>query len=109
MGQGADWLIRKYRDNCAPVVPLAMKVRVFPNPFSPALGQGTVKFEGVPADATVSIYTVRGIRVWEQKPPHPMVIQWNGLTEAEGRVSPGVYLWTVRGGGRKDRGVLIVE
>ena len=85
-------------------------VRVFPNPYHrQSAVRGTLKFEGVPAEASVRIYNVRGLKVWEKKPPHPAIVEWNGENENGVEVVPGAYVWVVVGGGLKERGTLIVE
>ncbi len=100
------------RKGSAVPVPLSSgRILVYPNPFNPKRARGgTLKFEGVPASATVLIYTVTSIRVRELAPPHKApIITWNGLNENGVAVAPGIYVWSVEGGGVTERGVLVVE
>jgi len=93
-----------------PLPPYTGPLRVYPNPFNPKTAvRGTVKFEGLPVGSQVRLYTPAGLKVWEGKVTVPNVVEWNGKTESGRPVSPGVYPWVAEGGGRKDRGTLIVE
>jgi len=98
-------------ERCAsPPIPYTGPLRVYPNPFNPKTAvRGTVKFEGLPVGSQVRLYTPAGLKVWEGKVTVPNVVEWNGKTESGRPVSPGVYPWVAEGGGRKDRGTLIVE
>ena len=85
-------------------------VRVFPNPFNPTKAiRGTVKFEGLRAGSRVRVYASSGLRVWEGKGSASCLVEWDGKTGDGKPVAPGAYLWTSEGGGKQERGVLIVE
>lgn len=91
------------------MVPLAGRIRVFPNPFDPdAAVRGTVKFE-VSGPTNVRLYTSRGLKVWTGEIASSGIIEWDGKNEAGKRVSPAVYLWVAEGEDWKERGTLIVE
>lgn len=85
-------------------------VRVYPNPFIPGRAvRGTVKFEGVPVGATVSLYTSRGLKVWGRDAVTGSVVEWDGRNEAGKLVVSGMYVWVVEGSGHTSRGKLVVE
>ena len=93
-----------------PPPPYQGRVRVYPNPFSPATAvRGTVKFEGLPAGSKVRVYTPRGLRVWEGKVVTPYLVEWDGKSESGKPVAPGVYQWVADGEEGKERGSLIIE
>jgi hypothetical protein len=93
-----------------PPPPYRGRVRVYPNPFSPARAvRGTVKFEGLPAGRKVRIYTPSGLRVWEGKVVTAYMVEWDGKTESGKPVAPGAYQWVAEGEEGKDRGTLIME
>jgi hypothetical protein len=85
-------------------------VRVFPNPFNPALAiRGAVKFEGVPQGAALRLYTSSGQKVWSAVSSGGGAIEWDGRNSAGSRVAPGVYWWVVESQGTKQRGKLVIE
>jgi len=93
-----------------PPPPYSGPVRVYPNPFSPGKAvRGTVKFEGLAPGSEVRVYTSAGLKVWEGRVTLPNAVEWDGKTGSGRPVAPGTYMWVAEGGGRKERGTLIVE
>lgn len=115
-GSDRHWVVRKLgRPPCACLSPRPPAyegpVRVFPNPFDRETARGgTVKFDGVPAGASVRVYTGAGMRVWEEAPPHSSsVVEWNGESDQGRPVAPGAYIWIVDGEGGRQRGTFVVQ
>lgn len=90
--------------------PVPESIIVYPNPFRPdqAVG-GTVKFNGLDFGDRLTIYTVRGLRVWEGTAQGPLM-EWDGRNEGDRRVAAGTYLWVAdRARKKRERGTVIVE
>ena len=84
--------------------------RVYPNPYNPGTAvRGTLKFQGLPRDGTIRVYTLRGLLVWSARPAPDCSAEWNGTNSAGRRVAPGVFFWVVEGPGFRNQGRLIVE
>ncbi len=90
--------------------PCNVPFRVFPNPYDPKKAvRGTLKFEGLPADAAVRIYTVRGLLVWSGKADGRCSAEWNGRNDAGRTVAPGVFHWLVETKEGRKLGQVIVK
>jgi uncharacterized repeat protein (TIGR01451 family) len=96
-----------------PVVRLSscnQEFAVFPNPFDhKSAARGTVKFQGLPADSTVGVYTLRGLKAWSARSDPNCMAEWDGRNQAGTPVAPGVYFWLVEAGKFTDRGRLVVK
>jgi hypothetical protein len=68
---------------------------VFPNPFRPgtAVGQ-SLKFENIPSDSEIKIFTVSGelVRSFTQVSGR---VLWDGRNSAGSDVASGVYLYII--------------
>jgi len=81
------------------------KIRVLPNPYRSSAdweygGERRVVFVGLPAAATIRIYTVSGalVRTLQHDDPQSDQESWN-LKNSDGEeVAPGLYLWDVDAG-----------
>jgi hypothetical protein len=86
----------------ASVPPLALNnVKVFPNPFRPALGQKIVNFSNLPAYSTVRIFTVAGEKVADRTADASGMATWDGANQSGKKVSSGVYFALLESDGDK--------
>ncbi len=83
-------------------------VVVYPQPFKLDGGTGVVRFGGIEPGDLVTIYTLRGLKVWSAVSPG-RIMAWDGRNEAGQRVAPGTYLWVVEGPRGRRRGGMLVE
>ncbi len=76
----------------------AAAIKIFPNPVRPSRGQ-TMKFTGLPAAASIKIYTFQGELVRGLTADASGIAQWDGRNSA-GRPAAGeVYLALIKAGG----------
>jgi len=99
--------------NCPPYspppAPAPLTFEVYPNPFVPEQAiRGTLKFQGVPAGASVRVYTSSGLKAWEAT-GNGRILEWDGKNQAGRRVAPGVYQWVIESAGVRRRGKVVVE
>jgi hypothetical protein len=92
-----------------PTAASADGIRVYPNPF--LAKHRYVLFDNLPSGADVKIHTASGgvIRAF---PPSAILggqCQWDGKNAAGRKITPGVYLYSITGGGKTKRGKIIVD
>ena len=76
----------------------AVGIVAYPNPFNPDQAvRGTLKVQGIPAGATLNIYTVSGELVHKET-AQGGTVEWNGRTESGKTVASGTYYYVVRNG-----------
>lgn len=74
---------------------------VYPNPYVPEKAVDHVlKFDGVPADTTIRIYTISGELVREFNLVQGRVL-WDGTNQDGSKVVSGVYVYTIKVTGRE--------
>ena len=73
-------------------------IKIFPNPVRPSRGQ-TMKFAGLPAGATIKIYTFQGELVRELAADASGIAQWDGRNSANQPAASEVYLALIKAGG----------
>ncbi|MBI4348038.1 MAG: T9SS type A sorting domain-containing protein [Elusimicrobia bacterium] len=81
-------------------------LRVYPIPWKPGSGDPafdtpTVTFDRLPPSTEVTIFTLRGQRVWKGTADAAGVLQWRGQNDAGRMVGSGTYLVLFNGGGTK--------
>jgi hypothetical protein len=76
-------------------------VRVYPNPFRPALGHQGVNFVSLPSDATIDLFTLTGEKVQSLSATPTGTAFWNGHNQAGRTVASGVYFAVVKSGSEK--------
>jgi hypothetical protein len=84
-------------------------IKVYPNPF--LAKHRLVVFDNLPSGAEVKIHTASG-SVIKAFPPSAIKggqCQWDGNNAAGRKITPGVYLYSIVGGGKTKRGKLIVD
>lgn len=83
------------------------KIQVIPNPYRSGAaweldGQRRVSFVGLPASATIRIYTAAGthVRTLRHGDEQPATDQesWDLMNDDGDEVAPGVYIWVVESG-----------
>lgn len=80
--------------------------RVFPVPWKPGSGDPALDVPAVTIDrlapnTEVTIFTVRGQRVWKGVSNAAGVLLWKGLNDAGRMVGSGTYVAVLSGGGAK--------
>ena len=92
-----------------PGMPLTLS-RVFPNPST--AGTEILFGLGVPASPAVSVFDVRGRKVWDLEcdilPPGYHQISWDGRDLRGHRVSPGLYFLKIEAGGQSSTAKIVV-
>lgn len=84
------------------------KVVAFPNPCRLGTAAGVMKFDYVPPDGEVRIFTVSGELVRRLAGSGGRVI-WDGRNRSGDDVVPGIYLYAVsKPGGKRDLGKIFV-
>ena len=76
-------------------------VKVFPNPFRPALGHTAVTFSNLPAQTRLRIYTFSGALVKDLTTDAVGMASWDATNESGLKASSGVYFVYVQGLGRR--------
>ncbi|MBI4425885.1 MAG: T9SS type A sorting domain-containing protein [Elusimicrobia bacterium] len=90
-------------------------VQVFPIPWKPGTGDAPfdapfVTFARMPPRTEVSIYTLRGQRLWSGVADASGTLRWSGVNQSGRPVASGTYLALIDGGGRKTtRRVVLVR
>ena len=78
-------------------------VRVYPNPYKPARSaKPGVTFDGVPSDASLSVYDLAGRKIAAGAPDSGGVWVWDGA------VASGVYVFVLEREGEKRAGKVAV-
>ena len=78
-------------------------VRVYPNPYKPARSaKPGVTFDGVPSDASLSVYDLAGRKIAAGAPESGGVWVWDGA------VASGVYVFVLEREGEKRAGKVAV-
>lgn len=80
--------------------------RVYPSPWKPGSGDPALDVPAVTIDrlapnTEVTIFTVRGQRVWKGVANAAGVLLWKGLNDAGRMVASGTYVAVLSGGGAK--------
>ncbi|MBI5059896.1 S8 family serine peptidase [candidate division KSB1 bacterium] len=87
------------------------EVFAYPNPYA-GRGPGgvdVIMFAGLPAEAHIRIFDLRGVLVREIKHHSPLGgASWDLTNDDHERVAGGVYIFTVESGGEKTHGKLAV-
>lgn len=73
-------------------------IKIFPNPVRPSQGQ-TMKFTGLPAGASIKLYTFQGELVRELTADGSGIAQWDGRNSGNQPVASEVYLAFIKSGG----------
>jgi hypothetical protein len=84
----------------------ALKLAIYPNPAQPS--KAPVRFDGLPPQSTVELYTLNGELVRKSGTGIGALWLWDGTNDNGTPVAPGIYLWIVRTGGAVTRGKLVV-
>jgi len=89
--------------------PKAGEPIVYPNPFRPDR-HDAVRFDRIPAGASVSLYSRSGrlVRRWLPSSARGGLIEWDGRDGSGRPIGPGVWNWVVSGSGKTWKGRLLV-
>jgi len=88
--------------------PPGVPFRVYPNPFRADGAATAVRFDGVPAGASVRIYDVAGGLVFEAVAGAAGYYDWPVATAGGAAAASGIYLYRVDGAGLDETGKLAV-
>ena len=75
--------------------------KAFPNPMRPALGQNSMTFVRLPANARIRIYTLTGALIKDLRADATGMASWDGANQAGTRVASGVYFVYAQGNGKR--------
>jgi len=91
-------------------LPAVSAPTAYPIPFNPAKTVGGVmNFANLPPGATVRIYSVAGLLMWEGRASSVGTLEWNGRSRSNRLLEPGVYLWLAEAQGFRHRSRLVIE
>jgi len=76
-------------------------VKIFPNPLRPARGDAAMVFSGLPATASLRIYSLKGELIREETTDALGMARWDGRNRSGRYVASGVYFVFVEKGGDK--------
>ena len=99
---------------CAASAGLA-DIHIFPSPWKPGSGDAAfdaprLTFSNLPAGTKVTLYTIRGQRVWQDHANAAGVLLWSGHNDHRRAVGTGTYIVVFDGGGRKaSRRVVVIR
>jgi hypothetical protein len=96
--------------------PTASSVKVFPNPFHRTSGfptageENSIVWSGLPALATIHIFTASGEIIRTMKHNNTLSGEevWDQLTDSRQRVAPGIYFWSVESPAGSARGTVLI-
>ncbi len=83
----------------------------YPNPFNPAecaAAPCRLKFHNLAAGATVRIYTVSGLLVWEETEAG-VPVAWDGRNKSGEEVAPGIYLFLIEDSSGRQTGKIVLK
>lgn len=89
--------------------------RVYPMPWKPGSGDPahdtpSVIFDRLAPHTQVTIFTLRGQKVWRGDADSAGLLRWAGVNEGGRMVGSGTYLAVLSGGGRKTtRRVIVIR
>ncbi len=76
------------------------QIFVWPDPYNPAHAvRGTLKFDCLPPNGTITIYTLTGEKVIAI-PVTDVQYEWNGRNTNHAPVSTGIYIYVIEGDGK---------
>jgi len=84
-------------------------VRAYPNPYRPSLGHTSISLVGLPADATISIYTLTGELVKELTADSNGISNWDARTSHGDNAASGLYYVYVEQNGSKKALKLVIQ
>ena len=76
------------------------QARIYPNPFYPATASD-VTFDGLPAGASVKVYTLQGELVWQGTADNLGVAKWGAMNRSGREAASGIYVVYLENGGSK--------
>ncbi|MBI2069680.1 MAG: SBBP repeat-containing protein [Elusimicrobia bacterium] len=74
------------------------QAKIFPNPFIPSKGHTEVKFSNLPADSTLTIYTLNGEKLADFNASSGGLATWNARNYWGERIASGIYLIHIQAG-----------
>ncbi len=82
---------------------------IFPNPLRPALGQTSVTFANLPANARIRIYTMLGELIRDLNADTTGLASWDGTNESGRKTATGVYLALIESGSSRRTAKVAVQ
>ena len=73
----------------------AGNLKVFPNPFKPALNHTKITFDNLTAGSSIRIYSVTGKLVWEKLDIPSTQVWWYAENTASQKLAAGVYTYVI--------------
>ncbi|MBI4396633.1 MAG: fibronectin type III domain-containing protein [Elusimicrobia bacterium] len=81
----------------------------YPNPFRPSLGHRSVRFDRLPADAQIRIYSLLGELIREIRADVNGQVDWDAKNTSGEEVVSGVYFVRLEGDGEDDLIKLVIQ
>lgn len=81
----------------------------YPVPFKPSAGHTAITFTGLPRQASIKIYSLSGqlVRSLEKNDAYNY-FAWDARNSRGARVASGVYIYTIKSGGQRATGKLMI-
>ncbi|MCK5218453.1 hypothetical protein KAR10_02950 [bacterium] len=70
-------------------------LKVFPNPYKPALGHSRIMFLNLPIESRIKIHKITGELIKEINEQNKGMAEWRGENDAGKDVASGVYLYSI--------------
>ncbi|MCK5243615.1 T9SS type A sorting domain-containing protein [bacterium] len=84
-------------------------LKIYPNPFKPALGHVKITFENLTANTQIRIYSITGNLVKKIIVETSGIAEWDGITDQGKMVAQGVYFYQVTNkSGKKCEGKITI-
>ncbi|MFH1784303.1 MAG: glycoside hydrolase TIM-barrel-like domain-containing protein [bacterium] len=72
------------------------QVIVYPNPWKPTSGSGSIIFKTLPGDTDIYIYNIVGEKVYEQENIADSNFNWNTNNDSGNKVVSGIYIYLLK-------------
>ena len=84
-------------------------LKIYPNPFKPALGHVKITFENLTANTQIRIYSIAGNLKKKIIAKTSGIVEWDGITDQGKMVSQGVYFYQITNeAGKKREGKITI-
>ncbi|MCR4296543.1 MAG: hypothetical protein NUW21_13490 [Elusimicrobia bacterium] len=93
----------------APAAAAVPTAKAFPNPLRPSRGHRAMTFTGLPADARLRIYTLKGALVQDLSADAAGRSSWDGRNRSGAQAASGVYFALAQGVGRSAKITVAIE
>jgi len=84
-------------------------VKIYPNPFRPALGETSITISNVPGNSRIRVYTLTGELVKDLSADAAGMASWDATNQSGQKVASGLYFVLVQGAGDKNMLRVVIQ